>query len=125
MKKLLSLLSFLCLYLLGYGQNVDVVYFHGKQRCVTCLSIEKYAKEAVQEIGADKQTKGHVRFEAIDFSTEEGNSIAQEYKVAWSTLFIINGDVRKDITQLAFRYAKSQPEEFKRLLKLEIESIQQ
>ncbi len=125
MKKLLSLIIFLCLYLIGYSQNVDVVYFHGKQRCVTCLSIEKYAKEAVQEIGADKQTKGHVRFEAIDFSTEEGNSIAQEYKVAWSTLFIINGDVRKDITQLAFRYAKNQPEEFKRLLKLEIESIQQ
>ncbi|MCQ2607899.1 MAG: nitrophenyl compound nitroreductase subunit ArsF family protein [Bacteroidales bacterium] len=125
MKKLLSLIIFLCLYLIGYSQNVDVVYFHGKQRCVTCLSIEKYAKEAVQEIGADKQTKGHVRFEAIDFSTEEGNSIAQEYKVAWSTLFIINGDVRKDITQLAFRYAKNQPEEFKRLLKLEIESILQ
>lgn len=26
---------------------VEVLYFHGKQRCITCKSIEKYTREVV------------------------------------------------------------------------------
>ena len=26
------------------NQRVEVVYFHGKQRCITCLAIEKSAR---------------------------------------------------------------------------------
>ena len=26
---------------------VEVLYFHGKQRCVTCKAIEKYTKEEI------------------------------------------------------------------------------
>ena len=32
----------------GKGKNyVEVLYFHGKQRCATCIAIEKYAREVV------------------------------------------------------------------------------
>lgn len=35
----------------GKGKNyVEVLYFHGKQRCATCIAIEKYAREVVKKI---------------------------------------------------------------------------
>ena len=52
MKKFV-LLSLLCMFLsTGWafaqtGKYVEVIYFHGKQRCPTCRAIEKYTKEVV------------------------------------------------------------------------------
>lgn len=34
--------------------RVEVLYFHGKQRCATCMAIEKNAKEAVEAQFADE-----------------------------------------------------------------------
>lgn len=37
-------------YRMGFAQTgkyVEVIYFHGKQRCPTCRAIEKYTKEVV------------------------------------------------------------------------------
>ena len=31
------------------NQRVEVVYFHGKQRCITCMAIEKAAREVVEK----------------------------------------------------------------------------
>ena len=31
------------------AQRVEVRYFHGKQRCITCCSIEKCVKEVLDE----------------------------------------------------------------------------
>ena len=32
--------------------HVELVYFHGKQRCITCRAIEKYSKEVVDPLNA-------------------------------------------------------------------------
>ena len=52
MKRFLFLFIFCLSFIGGMAQNrtdtyVEVLYFHGKQRCVTCKAIEKYAKEVV------------------------------------------------------------------------------
>ena len=36
--------------------RVEVLYFHGKQRCATCMAIEKNAKEAVEAQFANART---------------------------------------------------------------------
>lgn len=42
----------------GKGKNyVEVLYFHGKQRCATCIAIEKYAREVVEKDFADERKK--------------------------------------------------------------------
>ena len=38
--------------------RVEVLYFHGKQRCATCMAIEKNAKEAVEAQFADELKNG-------------------------------------------------------------------
>ena len=51
--------------------RVEVLYFHGKQRCATCMAIEKNAKEAVEAQFADELKNGTVVFKSIDISKAE------------------------------------------------------
>lgn len=92
--------------------TVEVVYFYGKQRCITCRAIEKYAKEAVAEM-----RNGRVKFKVVDISTDDGARLAKKYKVAFSSLFVVKGGNSVNLTQFAFRNARSNTAEFKRGLK--------
>ena len=50
--------------------RVEVLYFHSKQRCATCMAIEKNAKEEVEAEFADE--KRNTRFQNYrHFRTEE------------------------------------------------------
>ena len=69
--------------------RVEVLYFHGKQRCATCMAIEKNAKEAVEAQFADELKNGTVVFKSIDISKAENEKIAEKYEVTLSSLFII------------------------------------
>lgn len=103
---------------------VEVMYFHGKQRCVTCMAIEKYARELVEKDFANEKKKGKVVFKVVDISTDEGAKIAKEYRVTWSSLYV-NGwkngkEQRNDMTQFAFKNARNHVDEFKKGVKAKI-----
>lgn len=123
MKRNLLLVVF-CLFALltmaqGKSKNyVEVLYFHGKERCATCIAIEKYAREVVEKDFANEQKKGRVVFRAVDISTSKGEKIAKDYRVTWSSLYI-NGwkkgkETRNDMTAFAFKNARSNTGEFKK-----------
>ncbi|MGM9693471.1 MAG: nitrophenyl compound nitroreductase subunit ArsF family protein [Alloprevotella sp.] len=115
----LILFSFFALTLLAQETNrVEVVYFHGKQRCATCLAIEKLAREVVEKDFAAEKKQGRVVFRVIDITTAEGAKMAKTYRVTWSSLFV-NGwkngkEKRNDLTQFAFKNARNNPAEFKK-----------
>ena len=90
--------------------HVEVMYFHGKQRCMTCMAIEKNAREVVEKDFANEKKSGKVMFKVVDISTDEGAKIAKDYRVTWSSLFV-NGwkngkEKRNDMTQFAFKNAR-------------------
>lgn len=98
--------------------HVEVMYFHGKQRCVTCMSIEKYAREVVNTAFTKERNNGKVIFKVVDISTTEGAKIARDYRVRWSSLYV-NGwkdgkEKRNDMTQFAFRNARNHTDVFKK-----------
>lgn len=66
-------------------EYVEVLYFHGKKRCITCNAIERLSKEVVEN---DFKGNEKVIFKVIDISTTEGEEIANKYEVTWSSLFI-------------------------------------
>ena len=107
------------------AQRVEVRYFHGKQRCITCRSIEKCAKEVLDESFASQQKSKKISMKVIDFSTEQGKPVAADHKVSFSSLFIVkidkNGkETRTELTRQGFQYAKRNPGQFKKILKEEI-----
>lgn len=121
---------FVCLFFVaGIAQAqtdpyVEVLYFHGKQRCVTCKAIEKYTKEVVYTDLAELVKNGKVRFKEIDISTPEGENLADKYRVSWSSLYV-NGwkngkEERNDMTRFGFQNARNKTDFFKKEIKKKI-----
>lgn len=118
------LLALMCLFALSVTvqaqvkERVEVLYFHGKQRCATCMAIEKYAREVVSQDFADEQKSGKVVFKVVDISTTEGKKLAKSYRVTWSSLFINSWkdgkEQRGNITEFSFKNARNNTEEFKK-----------
>lgn len=103
------------------GGVVEVLYFHGKQRCATCVAIENETKALMSGELASLVEEGRVVMKVINITTDEGKSIANKYKVSYSSLFVVvkNGDKEKaeDLTRFAFANARNNPEEYREELK--------
>lgn len=46
--------------------HVEVLYFHGKQRCATCIAIENNTLAVMKENLSEQVKKGEVVFKVID-----------------------------------------------------------
>lgn len=97
--------------------RVEVMYFHGKQRCKTCMAIEQNTREVIEKTFANEVKNGTVVFRIIDISTPQGETTADKYEVTWSSLFVNkwkNGkETRNNMTEFGFGSAKNNPEAFK------------
>lgn len=98
--------------------RVEVIYFHGKQRCATCMAIEKNAKEVVNTLFTNELGNGTVVFKTVDISTPEGEKIADRYEVTWSSLFVNKWkggkETRNNMTEFGFGNARKNPDGFKK-----------
>ena len=98
-----------------------MLYFHGKQRCATCVAIENETKALMSGELASLVEEGMVVMKIIDITTDDGKAIANKYKVSYSSLFVVvkNGDKEKaeDLTRFAFANARNNPEEYREELK--------
>ena len=108
-------------------EYVEVLYFHGKQRCVTCNAIEKLTKEVVEKDFAEQLKNGKVVFKVIDISTNEGEKIADKYEGTWSSLYINKWkdgkETKNNMTDFGFSYAKGSPDVFKAGVKKKIDEL--
>lgn len=99
------------------SDGVEVLYFHGKQRCATCIAIEKGTQEVMEKDLADAVRKGKVKFRTIDISREENEAVAEKYEVTWSSLFVVKHksgvETVENLTEFAFGNARKSPEVFK------------
>lgn len=133
MMKRFLFLTIACLFsICGMAQiaadtYVEVLYFHGKQRCVTCKAIEKYTKEVVNADLAELVKNGKLRFKEVDISTPEGEKLAEKYRVSWSSLYVNkwkNGkEERNDMTRFGFQNARNNTSAFKKELKQKINQL--
>lgn len=94
---------------------VEVLYFHGKQRCPTCKAIERETKELVSTAFANEVKDGKLVFKALDI--DENESLAEKYQATWSSLILVEHGHGKeeveDMTKFAFSNARKSPEAFK------------
>lgn len=105
---------------------VEVMYFHGAQRCATCRAIENVTKELIDEGFWESLKDGKLLFRTIDFTKEK--TFAERYDVAWSSLIVVDYDKGgnehiMNMTDLAFEKARTSPEEFKKELSTQISTM--
>lgn len=104
--------------------HVELVYFHGKQRCITCRAIEKYSQEVVDSLVASGVPAGELTFKVVDIN--ENESMADSYEVTGSSLYLVKFDngqeTRDNLTEFGFGNAKNKPDVFKQGLTVKIET---
>lgn len=96
---------------------VYVYYFHGKQRCKTCVAVEEVAKETVEQAYADNNG---VRFVEINMEDKANALLVEKYEVTWNALIIARGDSHIEITKQAFANAVNNPEVLAELIQSEV-----
>ena len=97
--------------------GIEVIYLYGKQRCSTCVAMEKFAKEALDRVFADKTKDGTIIFKSIDITTPEGEKLADLFEVSSSSIYIVDNNPNKpekiDMTAFGFRNARNNRQVYK------------
>lgn len=96
---------------------VNVFYFHGKQRCKTCVAVQDVARETIETAFADNDK---VRFIEINTSEKGNETLIEKYEITWNALIIAEGDNNVDITDQAFATAVNNPQSLENLIKEEV-----
>ncbi|MFH1051340.1 MAG: nitrophenyl compound nitroreductase subunit ArsF family protein [bacterium] len=68
---------------------VKVYYFHGDNRCQTCLTIEKYTTEAVEQYYEKELESGDVYLEIINFDKKKNKGFVDKYKLYNQALVMV------------------------------------
>ena len=100
------------------GKNcVEILYFHGDMRCKNCYAMEKGVSELLDAKFKDEVKEGKIVFKTIDITTPEGEQIADNYGVTWSSLYLNNWkdgkEERNDLTRMGMKTAAKNPNAFK------------
>lgn len=95
----------------------NVYYFHGKQRCKTCIAVGDLTKKTIEEAFANDDK---VKFIEVNTSEKEFADLVERYEVSWNALIIAKGDKSIDLTEQAFANAVNSPEVLEKLIRDEI-----
>lgn len=107
--------------------RIEVLYFHGAQRCITCRAIEANTEALLDSHYSKEKADGRIIYKVIDISKKENEAITDKYEVTWSSLFI-NGwkdgkENINDMTEFGFSNAKNAPDKFKEGIKSKIDEL--
>jgi hypothetical protein len=72
------------------NEKVTVYYFHRTLRCISCLSIEKMARETLQENYPQDLAKGTIRWQPVDYWQDA--ELAKRFGVDSPTLVVTVND---------------------------------
>jgi len=67
-----------------------VYYFHGTMRCPTCLRMERYAHEAVEEALGAEIDAGLVEWQSVNYDEPVNEHFVQEYGLSASALVVVS-----------------------------------
>lgn len=98
--------------------TVYVYYFHGKQRCKTCIAVGNVSEIAVKDMYADNP---NVKFIEVQTDDEANAALVEKYEVTWNALIVAKGADNIEITKQAFASAVNNPENLSDLIKAEVD----
>ena len=69
--------------------KVVAYYFHGRFRCSTCTTMEKYCKEAIETNFKDALASGRLKFKAVNVEEPGNEHYINDYKL-YTKSFILS-----------------------------------
>ena len=98
--------------------DIQLIQFHTEHRCVTCNNIEKLSKETIKGNEA-------ISFVLYNVDDEKNAKVAEQFEASGTSLYLYNSKTKttKDLTEMAFMYAKTEGDKFKTELQKEISAF--
>jgi DNA-binding XRE family transcriptional regulator len=103
--------------------QTEVYYFHFTHRCATCMAVERESKEALKALYPGQMESGEMTFLSVNLDEPTNEALARRLKVSGQTLLILKNGKRKDLTNTAFLYARTNPEKLKKAIGKAIENM--
>lgn len=99
--------------------DIQLIQFHTEHRCITCNAIEKLSKESIE--GNNK-----ISFVLYNVDDEKNEKVAEQFEATGTSLYLYNSKTKatKDLTEMAFMYAKNEGDKFITELQKEISTFQ-
>jgi hypothetical protein len=70
---------------------VTAYYFHGDMRCPTCLKMEQFAREAVEQEFKTEIDEGAVAWQAVNYDETANEHFVSEYQLSASAVVLVAG----------------------------------
>jgi hypothetical protein len=71
------------------NNKVIAYYFHGTYRCITCRTIERYSKEAIERYFAQELKNGTLEFKPINVEEPENRHFIHDYQLYTRSLVLV------------------------------------
>ena len=109
------------------SNRIEILYFHGAQRCITCRAIEANTVALLDSLYSKEKANRKIIYQMIDISKKENEAITDKYEVAWSSLFVNSWKDGKEnvnnMTEFSFANARNEPEKFKEGIRSKIDNL--
>ena len=120
----LILFSFSGLKAQNRGSNIEIIHFHLKNRCATCIAIDEEAKTTLLVNFNEDYKSGKVKLVPLSIEDPANQKLIKEWKVTGQALFVVKGDKKIDLTTKAVLYARNNSEKYHQELIKAIKSLQ-
>ena len=70
--------------------KVIAYYFHTNTRCSTCMKIEQYSHEAVEQGFPNELKSGTLEMRVVNYEQPENRHFIQDYKLVSKSLVLVN-----------------------------------
>jgi hypothetical protein len=70
------------------GAKVFAYYFHGDMRCPTCLKLEMYSRQALEENFKDAMSSGKLEFKVINVDENKNRHFVDDYQLYSKSLVL-------------------------------------
>lgn len=106
--------------------QITIYYFHSTHRCATCEAIEECIADVLNNHFSTEVKNGQIKQLDINADEEKNEDLCEKYEAFGTSVFITQNykgkESTKDMTADAFKNARSNPDEFERQLKFQIET---
>jgi hypothetical protein len=82
------------------ANKVQAYYFHGNMRCSTCLKLEQYSREAIENNFKDDLASGKLEFKAVNVEMSGNGHFADDYQLYTRSLVL---SLVKDSKEVKFK----------------------
>lgn len=70
------------------ADKIEIMYFHASARCTSCITLEEYVKETVNEFFQEEIASGEISFQEVNVDLPENKDLSLKFKAVGSSLKI-------------------------------------